>query len=653
MCGIAGIVSAGGRGPGVTPEGFVALRDRLAHRGPDGAGVWADGGGVAGAWGRSACVLGHRRLAIVEPGEAGQQPMALGGRWVVTYNGELYNDAAVRAELRESVMRSGAMREGADASLARFETASDTETLLRALAVWGADGLARLRGMYALALWDARERTLLLARDPLGVKPLYWARDGERVVFASEAAAVVAHPGIGARPDLAGVSAYLTTLRTSLGERTMFEGVRAVEPGGWVRIDASGDALRITRGRVTACEAWERGCGNGSRESTRERVGAVSSDMRNATRAVVEDSVAAHLRSDRPVCQLLSGGLDSSIIASCIARLGVTLDTYCVGGGEGGEESPDFAAARVMAAHLARAHGGRTAHTEVRVTRELFGERWRELVARQGTPLSTPNEVAIHEVSRVLRSRGHVVALSGEGADEVFAGYELPLRGAMAHVHAGDDDPGAYELDANAWVARGVKEQLLGEDAWRSLEEDHALVEGYRALYDGVREEERGAGCPTDDAAGRALARHVMFHRRVNLTGLLARLDSATMLEGVEGRVPLADAWVCAWGESLPMRERFVVDGDDAASSPARTKVALREAFRDELPAEVVSRAKASFPMPMSWWSGGAADVLLSPGPAASVFRAESLAFVAARTDLWNLAWPVANVVMWMKRWWG
>ncbi|MEO1535925.1 MAG: asparagine synthetase B, partial [Planctomycetota bacterium] len=211
MCGIAGFIGD----PQPSRAVLQRMRDALAHRGPDGAGDWV-GRGVS---------LVHRRLAVIAPGPAAQQPMSTDdGRFVLAYNGEVYNDDTLRRELQ------------AESGVQRWRSSCDTESLLQ----WLAAGrpLAAVRGMYALALVDTAKRTLTLARDPLGIKPLFWARTSSGgVVFASELQALFEHPELSPEPDPLGVSLYLSSVRTVLGEQTLFAGVRSVEPGGVVTFD--------------------------------------------------------------------------------------------------------------------------------------------------------------------------------------------------------------------------------------------------------------------------------------------------------------------------------------------------------------------------------------------------------------------------------
>lgn len=626
-----------GRTLAVEPAGVVAMRDRLAHRGPDGRGLW---------WGEH-IALAHRRLAVVGIGPAGDQPMVSPcGRHVMCYNGELYNNDLVRAAL-----------DAGDQTTA--PESCDTGTVLRALARWGApEGLRRLRGMYALAWLDRDRNRLLLARDPLGIKPLYvWrgpaAGGGEEVVFASEIPAILAHPSVRARPDWAALSAYLTTIRTTVGGRTMFDGVRTLRPGEWVELDLSGPRIR-ERGGVeeipahTSAAAW----------SDAEAVLAVGN--------VLRESVRRHLRSDVPLCALLSGGLDSTIVCAAALEHVGSLRTLCAGAQDseaaasGVEElvlptgatepiSPDFAFAREAAAALG------TVHREVGVTREGFISRWSWMVHRLGVPLSTPNEVAIYEVSAVLRAEGHVVAMSGEGADELFGGYDRLLSAGLAWARGGQaaDDPaggGEAALDAAAWVARSAKGLLLRPALWEGVEHDAALVEAYREEFGGCADRARIQGWRGEEALLQACLVH---QRRVNLAGLLGRLDSAAMLAGVEGRTPLADVEVACLAEALAMRLKFDAGpahnaAHAAAPHEVETKVALRRAFAGVIPSAIVRRPKASFPLPFQAWMAGASGVLEGSDLVRSVFEDAAIDLVRADpARTWNLAWPMLNLAMW------
>lgn len=614
MCGVLGIARRVGSPVALRDGEIVAMRDRMAHRGPDDAGLERLGH----------VVLAHRRLSVLDTSAAGHQPMRIdgsegGGGWLV-YNGEIYNDAEVRREL-------GSVGVG-------FETGCDTETLGRACERWGVGGaLGRVRGMYAFGWLDESGETLTLARDPIGIKPLYYAivgasgESGSReVVFASEIGAILAHPGVKRRPDAVAVSAYLTTIRTTLGERTLYEGVKVVRPGEILSFDLRDSRLRITCSSVDV-SAW--------------REGAACDAGR--LKEVVRESVRVHLRSDVPTCALLSGGLDSSIVCSVANEHLESLRTYCSGAGaESGSGSDDFGYARLMAERLG------VRHTEAPVTREMFAARWREMVGRMGVPLGTPNEVAINEVARTLRRAGNVVTLSGEGADEFFGGYETALSMARFHVERGNADPGVFQLSSAAWTPVGSKRGLLQEAWWKDAGEDEELIATYRAAFAGAADEAE------IDAAARGggvdpLEVHLRFQQRVNLVGLLQRLDSAAMLESVEGRTPLADVAVRAAAWALPMSEKFEERATGHGESPVtRTKIALREAFRDSLPREVVERPKASFPLPFQSWVADQSELIRGSAYLREVFSEAAIEAVASRpSELWSLAWPMANLAMW------
>jgi asparagine synthase (glutamine-hydrolysing) len=603
VCGILGIVASAGRVPSVTDQQARKLRDLMAHRGPDGAGLWRDGNAL----------LGHRRLAILDLTEAGAQPMSTpGGRFTIVYNGELYNEPQVRAQL------------GAEG--VRVVSTCDTETVLLALATWGAAALERFRGMYSLGLFDRQKQTLLLAVDPFAIKPLHWAltpahggTGGQELVFASEIEPVVRHPGMAIRPDPVVVSSYLTTIRTTLGDRTMLSGVRVLTPGQRLLFDLRASDLRWKTWQAPAVAP-----------------ALPPADAAAQLREALEDSVRAHLRSDAPICMLLSGGLDSAAIAHCAAGAGARLDTYCSGaaGDDAAGAADDFHFARMIAGEV----GAR--HVEAPVARAMFTARWREMVERTGQPLGTPNEVAINEVARALRADGHAAALSGEGADELLAGYAGPLRLAAAYLSAGGDDPGLFQLASCAWIPLEAKADVLQDDVWRAAERDETLIAHYRDEY---------TAAAAEPGAGDAMEATLRFHRRINLTGLLRRLDSATMLASVEGRAPFADREVASLCGAIPMSGKLSLrDG------AVETKIALRRAMAGRLPQPILTRPKASFPLPFEGWLDDLADILRHPGPALDLLRPKAIEAAANRPSAhWQRAWPVMNLVLWAKRWWG
>lgn len=592
MCGILGIVARSG-GPAL-PDDAVVLRarDLMTHRGPDGAGFIRYGN----------LVFAHRRLSVIDPSPLGAQPMMnAAGDGVIVYNGELYNDVTLRESMSVD-----------------FRSHCDTETLVELLSREGASALSRLRGMYAFGFADLKRRTLLLARDPLGIKPLYYSQGDGVIRFASEIPPLLALPDISTQPDFVGVRAYLSTIRTTIGAHTMYRDIKTLLPGEWIEFSLD-DPTRVIRRGLTP----------------------MSSSFGEDARELIAESVRLHLRSDVPMCALLSGGLDSSIIVREASTQVRRLQTYCSGARSGDPHAvDDFSVAREVAAFCG------TEHHEAPVTRELFVARWGELISASRVPMSTPNEVAINEVARVLRSQGHVVALSGEGADELFGGYDISLT-AAARIHTVGKVPIAHaaaaELQGASWIPCGALGGVLSEDA--------AVADGGldSTLREYINEFERVGYARESDP----VQAHLRVQRRINLAGLLLRLDGATMRASVEGRTPFADAIVGSFAEALSLDQKFDVrakDGETAGERAARTKLVLRRAYAGVLPESVITRPKASFPLPFERW-------LVEENPlrdyvhthfAREVLNVPLLhALLSDPGTHWRVLWPVANLAAW------
>jgi asparagine synthase (glutamine-hydrolysing) len=584
MCGILTII---GQDPG--NDAVLSMRETMQHRGPDGAGYWR----------ATNIVMAHRRLAVIDTSDQGLQPMhSSDGKHVLVYNGELYNDN----QLREAIGKSSDS----------FRSSCDSETLIELLACSGMQAIDALRGMFAFIWADLEGRKLYACRDPFGIKPLYWARTGQSITLASEIPAILAHPEFSVRPDPVGMSAYLSTARVELDDLTMFEGVKVVRPGEILVFDL--DRPLVEPARLYMAPVSDR-----SEASVVE------------LRHTIEHSVLAHLRTDVPICSLLSGGLDSAIIAGTASGALPGLRTYCAGAeSEGGD--PEYA--REVAAALG------TQHSEIIVDRTTFLSMWREMVGRQGVPMCTPNEVAIRLIARKLRSDGCIVALTGEGADELFAGYELPLRLATEHIASGNPNPGRFQLVSNAWMPPEMKSSILMPSLWRLLAGDEEVIGTFEHMFKTVAAD-----------AHNDLEAHLRFQRKVNLTGLLRRLDSATMMESVESRTPFADREVLAVAQSIPTSRLYDPDIEQLSM---RTKRALREAFAPRVSKRVIHREKASFPLPFQSWVGEAAVVLRESSFAKQIFTPAAIHAVANDpVQLWNLAWPMINLAIWGDKWWG
>ncbi|MFQ5734538.1 MAG: asparagine synthase (glutamine-hydrolyzing) [Planctomycetaceae bacterium] len=629
MCGILGIVAAPGNTVAVSDSRLRAMRDRMTARGPDDAGEFL----------RENVAFAHRRLSIRDL-EAGRQPwVSADGECVLTYNGELYNDAELRREL-ESLGH-------------RFTTRCDTETLMAAYREWGADCVLRLRGMFAFGAYDFRDDSLLLARDRFGVKPLFLAEVGGTLVFASSIPAILAHPRSIKRPHLPAVSHLLSTFRLTLGRSTVYEGVRQLLPA---------ETLMWKDGKLRIERYWDYPDEEGSHdyESAVHRL-----------RETLGESVRRRLVSDVPVGLFLSGGVDSSTIA-CLVRESTDQPMIARCGVGGDDRSGDAGHARRCADFGGFDFG------EVRVSPSDYFECWRELLADYQTPVSTPTDVVLHRLAQEMKERVGVV-LGGEGADEALCGY------AVQHWagHEYDDwrrlrnirDDEAFEgfrqalqqqygrasfhsradhfFALNSLIPGDAKAALFQPWAWKAAERDEVM----HAVYSGHLDE------PGDGPTAR---RYKTLLHRVNLEGLLARLDTATMAANLEARVPYTDHALVEAMFRVPMRHQIdaahsALRGPHCAAvlhsrDELRSKRLLRSVAAELMPAELAQRKKASFPTPVArWlqndWSNEVRATLTTSEFGRALFRPAVLSELADNlpaAGMW--LWPLMNVLHWGDR---
>ncbi|WP_035680668.1 asparagine synthase (glutamine-hydrolyzing), partial [Azospirillum brasilense] len=383
MCGICGFLASPGPESGLEATAR-RMAGTIAHRGPDGDGVWADGeAGIA---------FGHRRLAIVELSPLGRQPMeSADGRWVIAYNGEIYNFQDLRAEL--------------EAAGHQFRGHSDTEVLLEGCAAWGVERtVRRLVGIFAFALWDRRERTLFLVRDHLGVKPLYWARMGGALLFGSQPKALRAHPAFAAEIDRDALSAYLRFSYVP-APHSIYQGVHKLEPGSILTVRPGRDPERIVY--------WD--AGDAARAGIADRLALSDAAATDALESLLKDAVGRQMMADVPLGAFLSGGIDSStVVALMQAQSARPVRTFTIGFGEDGYD--EAVHARAVAAHLG------TEHTELRVEASHALEVIPKLADWYDEPFADSSQIPTLLVSEMTR-RSVTVALSGDGGDELFAGY--------------------------------------------------------------------------------------------------------------------------------------------------------------------------------------------------------------------------------------
>ena len=377
MCGIAAVFARSADAPAVDRGALERCRDRMAPRGPDGKGIWISEDGRVG--------LAHRRLSILDLSEAGAQPMASAdGRLQIVFNGEIYNFRDLQKELEEKGVR--------------FRSKSDTEVLLQLYAREGAGMLARLRGMFALAIWDGVKRELFLARDPHGIKPLYTADDGRTFRAASQVKALLAGGGIDIQPEPAGHAGYF--LWGYVPEPyTLYRGIRSLPAGSWMIVRENG----LETGRY-----WNWG------SVLREAEG---DTRRTDLRSLIGDSVRAHLVSDVPVGIFLSAGIDSNVLAAHAAEAGGRLRSLTLSFSEYvGTERDEAPLAEKSARQLG------LEHQTIRIERKEFEGQLERLLEQMDQP--TNDGTNVYFVSWAAHKAGMKVALSGLGGDELFGGYD-------------------------------------------------------------------------------------------------------------------------------------------------------------------------------------------------------------------------------------
>jgi len=626
MCGIAGFVKP-------DPSGSAsAILERMTevirHRGPDDAGAYED----------RFAALGHRRLSIIDLA-GGHQPMANedGSLWIV-YNGEIFNHADLRGELE----RAGH----------RFRTRCDTETILHAYESLGPDCVTRFRGMFAFALWDRDRRILFCARDRLGKKPFYYFWNGRLFAFASEIKALLEHPEISPGLNEALLPEYLSFGYTS-GEETLFAGIRKLMPGHWLalRPGDSGYVLEVRR-------YWD--IPRYDRLDDGDEAAWIAECRRR-----LEEAVRTRLMSDVPLGVFLSGGVDSSTIAALMSRMAPgPIQTFSVGY----REAPysELEHARRVACHLG------TEHHEVLLGREEFFELLPRLIWHEDEPITWPSSVSLYAVSR-LAARHVKVVLTGEGGDELFAGY------GRYRLHLWNSTWlrawGLAPQPLRRWVRSVIETSpLLGADLRRKL--GHTFLGRDGALESLYLDNFYSAFTPAEqqrlfqraiDGAAPACANFLDYWRRDPQHSLLARMlyadqktylvellmkqDQMSMATSIESRVPLLDHHLVEFAARLPDRMKL----------RGRTgKYILKKAAENLLPREILYRTKMGFPTPLRAWLGGAPglsirEALLDRNGflAAYVDRAalESLLERHRRglEDATDRIWRLLNLELWGK----
>jgi asparagine synthase (glutamine-hydrolysing) len=581
MCGIAGSVELGGLGDAAESRARAA-RDHLRRRGPDGEGIWSD----------THCALVHTRLAIIDLSPGGAQPMQRDGL-VITFNGEIFNYAEIRAELSQLGHS--------------FRSNSDTEVILAGWRQWGTGLLPRIVGMFVFAIWDTATQTLFAARDRFGEKPLLYAVSGNRLAFGSDLQSCETMLGETRPVDAAALRAYFT-LRFIPEPWSIASGIRKLPAGHWLRFDASGAKL----------ERWyDLAASRPARPTGRM---AAEAELRKRFDAAVQ----ARLVADVPVGVFLSGGIDSALVAASVARSGHQLKTFTVGF----EGAPDYYEERPAAAQVARHLGAE--HHEISVDFNRAADVLDRVFLGLDEPFADASAVPTFLVSEATR-RQVTVVLTGDGADEVFGGYrrywaELyqlywnklpsPLRkgvtAVLSHLPEGKDKPFLENLRRlRRFAQTSHADPAERQAAWmRLISESEADRLLGPAPAQPIRPEGLIAalrqGAHDADPINAMLAADMALELP---SDMLVKVDRMSMAHALETRTPFLDQRVVEWGFALPGSDKLAQE----AGRPKGKRI-LRSAFRDRLPAEVFQRPKRGFEMPVGAFLAKAAAERLRAG---------------------------------------
>jgi asparagine synthase (glutamine-hydrolysing) len=567
MCGIAGFLG------GYEPEVARRMGRRIAHRGPDDEGLFVDrDAGVA---------LAHRRLAILDPSAAGHQPMTSRcGRFVICYNGEIYNFPDLKREL-----------EGRGIS---FRSNCDTEALVELFALDGTASFARLNGIFAISIWDKHERTLFLARDGVGVKPLYICSTASGFAFASEIKALLELPDLDRQIDRVAAVSYLTYL-WSPGERTMFRSVTKLSPGQWMSLSSSGQRAE---GRFYSLPA------------PAPLHGATEAELVNGTREAIRTAVHRQMLADVDVGAFLSGGLDSTAVVAFARecsegrRLQCFTIAYDEQADEAGELVPDLPYARKAASHL-----GVDLH-EVRANASM-ADQLERLVYVLDEPQPDPAALNSLLIAALARENGIKVLLSGTGGDDIFSGYRRHQAAGLEGLLSRVPRPlrrvlgmASRHLPVTNTPTRRLRK--LFEQAGRTADERMA---GYFEWFDAGSANELLAE-PVEGGASRVreplmavlaahpneppLERILRLDQHFFLTDHnLSYTDRTGMASGVEIRVPFLDPDLVEWAAQIPPGYKM---------KGRTTKYVFRKAMEGILPHDIIYRPKTGFGVPLRAW---------------------------------------------------
>jgi asparagine synthase (glutamine-hydrolysing) len=625
MCGICGIFHSE-PDQSVNRDALASMNQQIVHRGPDDDGFFVE----------KNVGLAMRRLSIIDV-QTGHQPICNEDEsvWIV-FNGEIYNHRDLRNDLQ--------------ARGHRYRTRSDTETIVHLYEEYGKDCVHHLRGMFSFAIWDRSRRCLFIARDRLGIKPLYYRYDGKTFLFGSEIKTIVAYPGV--KPEFnSGTLAEYLAFGYIAGAESMYSGIQKLLPGHFLVVD--------DQGKLTTSSYWDLDVKSDDGLQPREH-------YVRRYREELERCVSSHLMSDVPLGVFLSGGLDSSAIAALTTRIRKEpIETFAVGYGE--EAYSELPYARTISEHL------KSKHHEVHLSRDEFFQSLPRLIWHEDEPIVWPSSVALYFVARLAKERVTVV-LTGEGSDETLGGYTrypwILMNSRLDTIYRR-----LTPASLRSILRTVVDASPISAASRRKLEHTFLMRDGasWPAFYFdnfysafSAAEQNELLTPDTKQTAGDAYAGSMKYwnqssgdllHRllytdiKTYLVELLMKQDQMSMATSIESRVPFLDHKLVEYAATLP--DAWKLQG-------WTTKRVLREAMKGLLPESILNRPKMGFPVPFAGWTRGAwnsvaRDILLDrrarqrgilePRAVDHLLRAHA----DGRTEGGDRIWTLLNLELWHR----
>jgi len=619
MCGICGYINLDGAP--ADPEIVARMNATIVHRGPDDGGIFTD----------AVTALGHRRLSIIDLAR-GHQPMHLDGTpFTIVYNGEIYNHLELRSEL------------GLEPE--HFRTTCDTETILVAHERLGQDMLDHLQGMFAFAIYNARDRSLFIARDRLGIKPIYWFSNERVFVFGSEIKALLAHPEVRAQVNVSKLPQQLS-LKYTLDDETLYQGIKKLLPG---------HTLKVENNRIDIQKYWD------ISYVPKQRFASIDAAA-HEFRAKFEDSVRARLMSDVPLGVFLSGGIDSSVIAASMASMtDQPIKAFSIAFAQ--QEYSELPYSNLVARHVG------ADVREMVLSPQDWLAAWPRMVWHEDEPIAHPSSIPLHFVSS-LAAQDVKVVLTGEGSDELMAGYERYYQ-TLANLKYGRFVPGGLRSVAQRLIdllpdrfvpkRKAVRTSLYLQNDIDSLFLDNyaafsrsdisaALQPAYQELAVAQTYSQFQSLMDASDAE-ELLDRILYADMKTYLLELLMKQDQMSMSASIESRVPFLDHRFVEFVCSLPTE--YKLKGFD-------TKRILRKSLGETVPQPIVTRSKKGFPTPIREWFRGdfqaiIRDLLQSSDTCLTEFiRPDYIDHIlhrhtSGKWDLQEQIWTLGNLELWLR----